>query len=165
MKVLKVLTEQWFTNSPFHEVKMLGIKHLNIPASALDDANKPENSRRALVRQVFNKSEHEYGEEFEIIEPTNPFGKVPKRRTSTTTGLTGEYRFVKCGMRAPEEDIRWKMMELMEKNTDFETLVKAWEQESGTGPRELFKATGKSHQFNFIDQVNWALARGWIVRV
>ena len=163
MKTIKVLTEQWFTKASFNEVKMLAIKHLEVPASVMNDSHKPEGSRRAIARQVFNKS-HEYGEEFEIIEPSNPFGKVPKRRTTSSSGgLDGEYRFVKCGMRAPDDDIRWQMMKVVEDNTKFEDAIAAWDKEAGA--KTLFKSTGAKHQFNFIDQVKWALSRGWIIKV
>ena len=164
MKTIRVLTDQWFTKATFNEVKMLAIKHLNVPADVMNDSHKPEGSRRAIARQVFNKS-HEYGEEFEIIESSNPFGKVPKRRSTTPAGagLEGEYRWVKCGMRAPEDDIRWQMMKVVEEHTKFEDAIVAWDKEAGA--KTLFKSTGAKHQFNFIDQVKWALSRGWIIKV
>jgi hypothetical protein len=164
MKTLKVLSEQWFTKAPFHEVKMLAIKHLGIPADRMDDSHKAETSKRALARQVFAKN-HEYGSEFEIIEPSNPFGKVSKRRSSATPGmgLSGEYRFIKNGIRAPEGDIRWEMMALLEKHTKFEDVLAEWDKTVGLKTR--FKATGKTHDFNFPEQINWALLRGWIVKV
>ena len=162
-KIIKVLTEQWFTKASFDEVRMLAIKHLNIPANTMNDSHKPEVSRRALARQVFVKS-HQYGEEFDIIE-SNPFGAAPKRTTksSTNNNLTGEYRFVKCGMRAPEGDIRWEMMKLLEENSSFEKVLADWDKTMGVSTK--FKNTGKIGTFNFIDMIQWALTRGWIVRV
>lgn len=164
MKTIKVQTEQWFSKAPFSDIKMLAIKHLGIPADRMDDSHKPEVSKRALARQVFNKN-HQYGAEFEIIEPSNPFGKVPKRRSSVVAGggLVGEYRFVKNGIRAPEGDIRWEMMAVLEKHTKFEDAIKEWE--STAGSKSKFKSTGAKHEFNFIDQINWSVTRGWIIKV
>jgi hypothetical protein len=164
MKVVKVLSEQWFSKAPFQEVKMLAIKHLGIPAAVMNDPNKQENFKRSMARQVFNK-DHEYGGEYDILEAANPFGKVPKRKVTGSIGggLTGEYRFVKCGMRAPEGDVRWQMMKVVEENTTFEAALAIWDKEAGI--KTKFKATGDKHTFNFVEMVQWALKRGWIERV
>jgi hypothetical protein len=164
MKVIKVLSEQWFKKASFDEVRLIAVRHLNIPADVMNDSHKEENFKRAMARQVFNK-EHEYPKEFEIVEISNPFGKVPKRRTSTAVagGLTGEYRFIKCGMRAPEDDIRWQMMKTLENHNKFEDALKEWDKTTGVKTR--FQSTGKSHTFNFVEMVQWALKRGWIERV
>lgn len=164
MKTIKVQTEQWFSKAAFNEVKMLAIKHLAVPAHVMEDSHKEENFKRSLARQMFMRT-HEFGESFEIIEPSNPFGKVPKRRSSTTAGngLTGEYRFVKRGIRSPDGDIRHHMADMMEKHTNLEELLKEWE--STVGLKTSFKSTGSKHHFTFIDQVKWALTHDWIVRV
>lgn len=166
MKKIKIQAEPWFTNAPFNDLKMVAIKHLGAPAATMEDSHKPEVFKRALARQLFNRS-FEYGVEFEIIAPSNPFGKVPKRRgrSDQAKGLTGEYRFVKSGLRAPENDIRQSMMKLIGEHTLFEKAIFEWERSSGTSSKEMFKSTGDKTQFNFIDMLKWALGRGWIINV
>ena len=164
MKTIKVQAEPWFSKAPFSEVKMLAIKHLGVPAAVMDDSHKPESSKRAIARQMFNKT-HQYGEEFEIIEPSNPFGKVPKRRVSgdSAADLVGEYRFIKNGLRAQEGDIRWQMMKVVEEHTKFADAITMWDKEAGA--KTMFKNSGTKNGFNFIDMVKWALSRGWIIKV
>ena len=158
MKLIKPLSEQWFKNAPFHEVKMLGIKHLNIPADKFEN-KQPEGFKRALVRQVFVK-DHEYGEEFEIIEPPNPFG-TPDKRKSGGGSANYEYSFVKNGLRAPDGDIRHEMMEVITRNTSVKAAVADWETDHTPG--EKYQKEGKG-LYTFVEQIAWSLTRGWIVK-
>ena len=158
MKSVKVLSEQWFKGAPFHEVKMVGIKHLGIPAEKF--ANKqPEAFKRALVRQTF-VVKYEYGQEFEIIEAENPFGSPSKRKTSGTTA-NYEYSFVNNGLRAPEGDIRHEMMEVIERNTSVKAAIADWETDHVPG--EKYPNTGKN-LITFEWQIQWSLLRGWIIK-
>jgi hypothetical protein len=158
MKSVKVLSEQWFKGAPFHEVKMVGIKHLGIPAEKF--ANKqPEAFKRALVRQTF-VVKYEYGQEFEIIEAENPFGSPSKRKTPGTTA-NYEYSFVNNGLRAPEGDIRHEMMEIIERNTSVKAAIEDWE--TNHPPGEKYPNTGNG-VFTFKDLINWSLLRGWIIK-
>jgi len=156
MKLIKPQSEVWFKQAPFHEVKMLGIKHLGIPAEKFEN-KQPEGFKRALVRQVFVK-DHEYGEEFEVIEPKNPFG-TPGKRKSTSANY--EYAFVKNGVRAPEGDIRHEMMRVIERNTSVKEALADWETDHTPG--EKYHNTGKG-VITFIDMISWSLLRGWIVK-
>jgi len=158
MKSIKVLSEQWFKGAPFHEVKMLGIKHLGIPAEKFEN-KQPEAFKRALVRQTFVAS-HEYGEEFEIIEPPNPFGTPGKRKTPGTTA-NYDYSFIKNGIRAPEGDIRHEMMEVIGRNTSVKAAIADWETDHTPG--EKYPNTGKN-LITFEWQIQWSLTRGWIIK-
>jgi hypothetical protein len=158
MKTICVTSEAWFKKAPFHDVKMLGIKHLGIPADRFEN-KQAENFKRAMVRQVFTK-DHQYGAEFEVAEPVNPFG-TPKKRGGTGEALKGGYAYVKCGLRAPEGDPRWDMDKCMAKHSTFEEAIECWNEEHGTAK---FKSTG-ALEYDFIGQLRWALKRGWIIRV
>lgn len=160
MKLVKVVNEGWFKTAPFSDVKMVGIKHLGIPADKF--ANKqPEGFKRALVRQTFKQKGLPYGTEFEIMEAVNPFG-TPKRKNRSSGELVGSYSFVKNGLRAPEGDIRHDMMTVMERNTSFSEAIKDWENE-GHAPNEKYRTTGAS-EFTFKAQMEWAMKRGWIIK-
>jgi hypothetical protein len=154
---INVANEVWFKEAPFHQVKMLGVKFLEIPAARFEN-KQAESFKRALVRQAY-KAKHEYGEEFEIAEPVNPFG-TPNRK-SLSTKLVGQYAFVKNGLRAPEGDTRWKMMECMARHTSFDEARKCWTEENGT---TRYKSTG-ALEYDFDGQMSWALRRGWIIKV
>lgn len=166
MKTITVKNEGWFKQADFHDVKMLGITHLEIPADKFIGGKEEEASRRTLVRQVFKQKGHEYGEEFEIVEPSNPFGTPGKRKSQGASGassLTGTYSFVKSGLRAKEDDIRWEMEKVIKRNTSFKDLITDWEKTHE--PNEKFTKSGdKGGKFTFIEQVQWALKRGWIIR-
>jgi hypothetical protein len=158
MKLVKILSEQWFKNAPFHEVKMVGIKHLGIPAEKFEN-KQPEGFKRALVRQTF-AAKHDYGEEFEIIEPSNPFGTPGKRKSPGTTA-NYEYSFVKNGLRAKEGDIRHEMAEVIARNTSVKAAIADWETDHTPG--EKYAKEGKGF-FTFADQLAWSLTRGWIIK-
>lgn len=159
MKTIKVTEEKWFKNAPFSDVRMLGIKHLGIPADKFE-GKQPEPFKRALVRQVFVK-DHQYGEEFEVMEATNPFGKAKARPTTRSLELSGSYAFLKNGLRAPEGDIRREMMTLIGQHTEFSVLFSEADKVYG---KTKYKSTGKL-EFDFRELVLWALKRGWIERV
>lgn len=154
---IKIKDEKWFKATDWTTVKLFASQILGVSPDKLE-GKQPEAFKRALVRQVYIKT-HEYGVEFELNKPANPFGKVPRRRSSTTGGLTGEYTYVKSGLRAPEGDIRWDMDKCMQEHTTFESAIAAWEQSHG---RTRYKATGDKLEFDFKKQLNWALRRGWI---
>jgi hypothetical protein len=157
MKLVKILAENWFKNAPFHEVKMVGIKHLGIPAEKFEN-KQPEGFKRALVRQTFVAS-HEYGEEFEIIEPPNPFGTPGKRKVGGSASY--DYSFVKNGLRAPDGDIRHEMMAVIERNASVKAAIADWETDHTPG--EKYPNTGKG-LIAFADMLSWAQARGWIIK-
>lgn len=161
MKLVKVVNEGWFKSAPFADVKMVGIKHLGIPAEKFTN-NQPEGFKRALVRQVFKSKDFEYGAEFEIMEAANPFGTPKRRNRIGSDEMTGSYVWVKNGLRAPDGDIRHDMMKIMERNTDFAVAIKDWEGE-GHAPGEKYRTTGAS-EFTFKAQMEWALKRGWIIK-
>ena len=105
MKEITVNSENWFKIASWHDVKMLGLKHLAIPAENLD-SKQSEQFKRSLVRQVYMK-DHEFGEKFDVMPVANPFGKAPKRKTRPAgEALTGEYAVVRNGLRAPEGDVQ-----------------------------------------------------------
>lgn len=160
VKIVKVANEGWFKQAPFADVKMVGIKYLTIPAERFA-GKQPEPFKRALCRQMFKQLGFTYGQEFEIMDqPTNPFGQ-PKRKRSTKT-LSGTYSFVKNGLRAPEGDVRYDMMKVIERNTSFTEAIKDWENE-GHAPNEKYRSTGKL-EFTFKGLIEWALERGWIIK-
>jgi hypothetical protein len=160
MKIIVVKDENWFKKAPFADVKMVGIKHLGIPAEKFA-GKQPEPFKRAMVRQVFAQKDLEYGIEFEIMEANNPFGQ-PKRRRSSDDSLIGTYSWVKNGTRAPEGDVRHDMMTVIERNTSFQDAIKDWEGE-GHVPGEKYRSTGVL-EFTFKGLVEWALKRGWIIK-
>ena len=157
MKKIRVINNRWFKTAEFHEVKMLGIKHLNIPADRFI-TKQNENFKRVMVRMQYDRM-FEYGKEFEIQEISNPFG-VPKRRRSTATALSGEYTFVKNGLRAQKDDIRWEMMKVLKNNTTFEAANAEFASQYGSNIK--FKSTGKL-EFDFRSFMAWAEKCGWIV--
>lgn len=161
MKIVKVVNEGWFKTAPFSDVKMVGIKHLDIPAEKFAN-NQPEGFKRALVRQVFKSKDLKYGTGFEIMEAVNPFGAPKRRNRAGDNGLIGTYSWVKNGLRAPEGDIRHDMMKVVERNTDFKLAIKDWEGE-GHAPGEKYRSTG-ALEFTFKGLVEWALKRGWIIK-
>jgi hypothetical protein len=158
MKTIKVTSEAWFKKAPFHDIKMLGIKHLGIPADRFEN-KQAEAFKRALVRQVYTK-DHQYGEDFEITEPVNPFG-TPKKRVRLGEALKGDYAFVKNGLRAPDGDVRHTMMEYLQRFTTFESVIQAWDADH---EEKTFKSTG-ALTFTFQGFIGWALKRCWIIRV
>lgn len=158
MKTIKVANEGWFKSAPFHDVKMLGIKFLGVPAERFE-SKQAEHFKRAMVRQLYNK-DHQYGEEFEIAVPDNPFG-TPNKRQSLSTKLVGPYAFVKNGLRAPEGDMRWEMMDCVAQNTTFEEANACWERDHGS---DKYKSTG-ALEYDFKGLIAWALKRGWIIKV
>lgn len=160
MKEITVNSENWFKIASWHDVKMLALKYLAVPAANLD-SKQSERFKRQLVKQVYMKS-HAFGEKFDVMPVANPFGKVPKRRVATSDGLTGQYAWIKNGLRAPEDDVRWKMMECLEAHSTFEEATAAWEKEYGKGTK--FKSTGKL-EFTFKGQAEWAIKRNWIERI
>lgn len=162
MKEIKVTNEGWFKQAPFHDVKMLGIKFLDIPATAFENDKKPEHFKRALVRQAFVQKGHKIGEVFTIVEQPNPFGQPKKRRTVKNNDLTGEYKFVKNGLRAPSGDIRYELMDIIAKFSTFEQVVE--EVENKYGKDHIFPTTGKL-TFNIQSLLSWALKLGWIIKV
>lgn len=160
MRLVKVTNEGWFKKADWADVKAIAIRHLNVPAEVLVDETK-----RSLVRQKFKQDGHKYGEEFEIADKAvNPFG-IAKRRTVNTSpnkGMTGPYRFIKNGLRAPEGDIRHQMMETIARCTSFEELFKEWEKEGHTLNEKYRKGEGKKTEFVFREFIDWSLKRGWI---
>jgi hypothetical protein len=158
MKLVKILAENWFKNAPFHEVKMVGIKHLGIPAEKFEN-KQPEGFKRALVRQTFNAG-HEYGEEFEIIEPPNPFGTPGKRKTGSENY---EYSFVRNGLRLPHTDFRWEMLAVIARNTSWKDAVADWETDHKPNERYV-KPTEKKTTVSFKEQIAFALKQGWIIK-
>jgi hypothetical protein len=160
MKIIVVKDENWFKKAPFADVKMVGIKHLGIPAEKFA-GKQPEPFKRAMVRQVFAQKDLEYGIEFEIMEANNPFGQ-PKRKRSNGGTLTGTYSWVKNGIRAPEGDVRHDMMRVIERNDSFEEAIKDWQNE-GHAPGEKYKNTGQN-MITFEWQIQWSLMRGWIIK-
>jgi len=156
---IKIENQKWFQKAPLHQVIMLGIKHLVLPADRMNDTKKDETFKRAMVRQAFTAN-HEYGAEFEIPEPVNPFGAVVKTRRGGQ--MIGEYRFVKNGLRVPENDVRWEIAKVLEENTRFEDVTAYFDDKYGKG--HVFKATEKQG-FTIKDQLNWSLKRGWIIKV
>lgn len=162
MKIIKVVDENWFKKAPFADVKMVGIKHLGIPADRFA-GKQPEPFKRAMVRQVFKQKEIPYGTEYEIMEVNNPFGQ-PKRRRSATTSGDFEYVWVKNGIRTPKDDIRWEMMRIIEENTSLFNVIKAWESE-GHLISDRYESTGeKKSKFTFMMHFNFALKQGWIIK-
>ena len=161
MKTVRIINERWFRTAPFHDVKMLGIKFLGVPADRFV-STQTENFKRALVRQMYNKQYGEYGKEFEIPESSNPFGAPKRRRSKVYPVFVGEYRFVKNGLRAQKEDIRWQMMEVVKKNTTFEAAIEEFANQYGSNTK--FKTAGKL-EFDFQGMLGWAEKLGWIMRV
>lgn len=154
---IKVSNEGWFKTAPFHDVKMLGVKYLGVPAERFD-SKQAEHFKRAMVRQVYNKS-HVYGEEFEIVEPENPFG-APKKRQLLGFKLAGPYVYVACTQRVPSTDIRWKMIEVVKKHTELSACQKEL--------TETFEAeypTNKEKTFKTKEYLSWCLKCGWIMKI
>jgi len=161
MKIIKVVNEGWFKQAPFADVKMVGIKHLGIPAAKFAN-QQPEGFKRALVRQTFKQQGLEYGAEFEIMEAVNPFGSPKRKARAGNNSLVGTYSVVKFRLRVPEGDVRHDMNRVMERNTDFAEAIKDWENE-GHAPNEKYRSTGAS-EFTFKAQMEWALKCGWIIK-
>lgn len=157
---IKVVNEGWFKSAKWFEVEMLGIKYLDIPAARLE-GKQPEAFKRALVRQVYIKK-FKYGDEFEIIDNSNPFGSVKKtRRTATDTTLTGGYKYVRCGLRAPDGDIRYELFEVFKKHHTFEDCIAEVDEKYGKGHK--FNSTG-ALIFDVRSFLDWSLKRGWLIK-
>lgn len=165
MELIKVVNEQWFKTAPFEQVMMLGIKYFNIPAEKFEN-KQAEHFKRAMVRQVFVKGGHQYGEEFEIyIKPkveTNPFGKAkPSKKYVSNEHLSGTYSWVKSGLRAEENDIRHEMIKVIEHNSTIKDCISEW---YGTHDKERYPTKGGKLTFSFEDMIKWAFKCGWILK-
>ena len=158
MKTIKVTSEAWFKKAPFHDVKMLGIKHLGIPADRFEN-KQAEAFKRALVRQVYTK-DHQYGEDFEITEPVNPFG-TPKKRVRLDDALKGDYAFVKNGLRGEPGSLRVEQVLVISECSTFEQAILRWKNEFSD---EKAPTSGKG-LVSMSEMLRWALKRGWIIRV
>lgn len=168
MKIIKVINEKWFTTCPLSDIVDLGLREFDIPPTAFE--KKDERQKRALVRQVFKQRELSYGTEFEVDEKAaavNPFARkvtIPgvKKPRMSTANLKGQYRVVKCRLRAPDNDERWNMWGIIATNTDYEKcLAKLHEH---YGEKNSFGTTG-TMMFSLESFVAWATTCGWIVRV
>lgn len=163
MKTVIIENEKWFKTAPFYDVRILGITHLNIPPEKFE-GKQPEPFKRALVRQVFT-THHEYGAQFDLTEPSNPFGKARvRKRQPVSEQLKGTYVYVRNGLRAKENDIRHEMMTAMSEHSNFETLISAWKEKHGSMRYKSPKDNAKL-EFDFENFVKWALRRGWIEKV
>jgi hypothetical protein len=170
MKTIKVVNEAWFSTAPLADIVDLGMREFDIDPIRFD--KKDERQKRALVRQVFKQRDLKYGAEFELDEKAgkaNPFArkssvKLPKERMSVSN-LKGQYRVVKCRMRANDNDEKWNLWLIVAQNTDFETcLAKLHEKYADRGPNPKFNSSG-ALQFTLESFVAWAVTCGWIVRV
>jgi hypothetical protein len=159
MKKIRVINSRWFKTAEFSDIKMLGIKHLHIPADKFL-SRQNENFKRVLVRMVYEK-QFEYGLEFEIQEISNPFG-IPKRKRAATNILSGEYQVLNVRLRAPKDDIRWEMVKVLKGNTTFEAASAEFASQYGSNIK--FKSTGKL-EFDFKGFMAWAEKCGWIITV
>lgn len=155
--IIKVANEIWFKQAPYYHVKMLGIKHLGVPAERFETKNQ-ESSKRALVRQVYRSKYDKYGIEFEIPETTT----VTKRRTANNNTLTGEYTTSKIGLRAPKEDVRWELLAIIQKNKTFEEVIASVEEKYGE--KHQFPTTGEM-TFDIQSFLSWSIKRGWIIKL
>lgn len=160
MKTILIDDEKWFTRASFNDVKLLGIRGLGIPAKCFD-SKQSDQFKRALVRQRFVQL-CDYGQVVTIQELSNAFVPLKRKRTVSKTELTGEYRYMKCALRCPPNDIRWQMMEVLKENTDFSKAIQQFDKMYGSGTK--FKSTGKQ-TFDFHGMIKWALKLGWIEAV
>lgn len=168
MKVIKVINEAWFTTAPLADIVDVGMREFDIDPTKF--AKKDERQKRALVRQVFKQRDLAYGTEFEIDEKAaaaNPFARkvnIPgmKKPRMSVSNLKGQYRVVKCRMRAADNDEKWNIWLIVAQNTDFEVcLAKLHEK---YGERNSFPSSG-AMMFTLESFVAWAVTCGWIVRV
>lgn len=160
MKTIIIDDEKWFTQASFNDIKMLGIRALGIPAASFS-STQSEQFKRALVRQTFVQK-CDYGQVINIEEISNPFGQPKRKRSATKVDLVGKYAFIKNGLRAPDKDIRWEMMKVLEEHTSFEEATTEFDKRYGANTK--FKSTGKAF-FDFYGLTNWALKNNWIERI
>ncbi len=170
MKEIKVNSNWIKTQATVSELKELVVKHLGAKEEQILD--KTEEELRKWVGTVWRskKIKEEYGEEATLefeggslnksrstTPVVNPFGVVPRKKRSTTIGLTGPYFVTKCGLRAPEGDKRWELWSTISKCTSFEELREAFKGMIDT----KWTSTGKL-VFTTWDFVKWSEKRGWI---
>lgn len=160
MKTIIIDDEKWFTKANFNDIKMLGIRALGIPATSFA-SKQSEQFKRALVRQTFVQN-HDYGQVVNIQEISNPFGQPKRKRSRNVAVFKGEYRYIKNGLRAPQNDIRWEMMQVLGEKSTFEEAIAEFDRRYGSNTK--FKSTGKS-TFDFNAMIAWALKLKWIERM
>lgn len=160
MKTIIIDDEKWFTTASFNDVKILGIRALGIPATSFN-STQSEHFKRSLVRQMFVQN-YDYGQVVNIQEISNPFGQPKRKRSKNTSVLKGAYRYIKNGLRAPENDIRWEMMKVLEEKSSFEEAIAEFDRRYGANTK--FKSTGKA-MFDFHGMTTWALKNNWIERI
>lgn len=161
MSTVIIQDEQWFKNASFKDIKMLGIRELGIPADRLTPSpGRSEQFLRSLVCQAYVRK-NDYGQVVKIQEISNPFGQPKRKRSRTVSVYAGPYVYVKTGLRAPKDDIRWEMMSVLQEKSTFEEAQAEFDRRYGVNTK--FKGTGKS-TFDFIEFIGWSLKLGWIER-
>jgi hypothetical protein len=172
MKFVKIVNEQWFKTASLEEVTAVGIGHLGIPAPQII-AKDDEGQKRNLVKQVFKQKvkagEFDFGAEFDIHtdEPqANPFKVAVKgagvKKSVAVSTLKGNYSVNKCRLRAPDNDLRWELWQILTKHKDFESLNAAYVEKYGKDAK--FPTKG-SCTFTAMEFAAWAVRCSWIVVV
>lgn len=153
-----VANEGWFVQAPYAHIETLGIRYLDIPADKFE-GSRPENFKRALVRQRYKERGLKYGDEFEYEDSDN---RVVKRKKKAVGHTNYEYVYMRAALRCPENDIRWQMDATIKRNNSLESALADWVSQGHTADKMYSKKEGTKGTFTFVDQLNWYMKCGWI---